>query len=133
MNKIFKKLLNMIFKKPSTITINGIQYSGKSVELTQNGDKMVIKVDGQEFNDELLKEIKISIDSDSDIGKIESYTDLSVDCKNIYGDVSTMSGEVKCSGNIDGDVSTMSGDVDAHYIRGDVSTMSGDIKKSNKE
>lgn len=133
MKKIFKKLLNMIFKKPSTITINGIEYSGKSVELTQNGNKMVVKVDGQEFNDDLPKEVKISIDSDSDIGKIESYSELSIECNNIYGDVNTMSGDVKCSGNINGDVSTMSGDVDAHYIRGDVSTMSGDIKKSNKE
>lgn len=129
MKKVLTKLLNLFFKSKSTIKINGIQYSGKSIQLIQDGDKLTVVVDGQELSSELSKEIKITIDSSSDIDKIESYSDLSVNCNNIGGDVHTMSGDVRCSGNINGSVKTMSGDVEAHFIAGKVETMSGDINK----
>lgn len=132
MKNIFRRILNLIFKNVSTVSVNGIQYSGKSVQLTNKGDTLVVTVDGVEYRGDLMKEIKISIDSNSDIDKIEAHADLSVRCNNIHGDVSTMSGDVICLEEIHGDVSTMSGDVNSKIIRGDVSTMSGDIK-TNKE
>ncbi len=119
----------------ATITINGLNYNGKSVSIS-NG---VISIDGRKLsiND---KTINISVVGDIQQLQVDSCQKVDVSgnvknletvsgnvrCGNVAGDVETTSGDIKC-GDVGGNIETVSGDVEASTINGKVSTLSGDI------
>lgn len=109
----------------STITINGKTISGSFKNVKIRGNK--ITADGVDITPE-DKHINISI-----TGKVEA---LSVDvCDSIRingdtGSVKTMSGDLDIRGNVSGDISTMSGDIKCGNVGGSVKTTSGDIRKN---
>lgn len=109
------------FKSSGTVTINGVDYVGGSVVIS-NGD---VTIDGKIVSDITnTKIINITIEgSTGDIDLKSGTVIVKGDC----GDISTQSGDVDISNDCKGDVSTMSGDVEAYSILGKVKTMSGDI------
>lgn len=105
----------------STISVNGVTYSGgRSVTIT-NGR---VVVDGKDLTPD-AKDIRIEVS-----GNVENITAdacNSITVNGSVGEVSTQSGDVKC-GDVVGSVSVMSGDVRCGSVGGSVKTMSGDIK-----
>ena len=105
----------------SSITINGMNFSGNNITIT-NG-KVIIDGKSQTFES---KEINISIS-----GNIEKLEVDSCEKVSVIGNVETLktiSGDVEISGIVNGSVQTVSGDVKCGKISGDVKTVSGDIK-----
>lgn len=106
----------------SSITINGIKYSGNSI-VVSNG-KVII--DGKNETPKDSKEININVNGNIDELKVDVCETIK-----ITGDVNnvkTQSGDVDVKGNVNGNIQTMSGDVKSKNVGGSISTMSGDIK-----
>ena len=106
----------------SSVTINGVTYSGRNVVIT-NGKVMIDGVNNTP-ND---KVINITVTGD--------INELSVDaCElvaivgNIGGSVKTVSGDISIDGNVTGDIKTVSGDVKSNDVGGKITTVSGDVK-----
>lgn len=99
--------LNFFKNSKSTVTINDVVYSGRSV--TINGDKVV--VDGVVQQQSLVGPITVTVNGD---------------CES----VSTLSGDIKVTGNV-GSVTATSGDIDIEgSVEGSLKSVSGDIKVS---
>ena len=105
MNKLFEASMKM--NSSSTVTINGVTYSGNSVSII-NGK---IVVDG-EMKDQQLSNMIVNVVVNGDANE-----------------VSTVSGDISVNGNVNS-VSSVSGDVNVRGgVNGSVSTVSGDINK----
>lgn len=102
--KIWNKLMRIISGGNSTVTINGVTYTGSNVSIV-NGK---VVVDGNNQEQALIGPISVVVNGD-------------------VAEVETMSGDVTIHGNVSGDVTTMSGNVVAKAIAGSVETMSGNI------
>ena len=106
-------------KPNTTVSINGTEFRGKSIEIV--GGKVI--VDGLPRGINLGYDIRIEVNGDVDhidtgIGNIH--------CKNVGGNIKTSTGDVYAT-NVTGNITTGSGDVHCDVISGDVKTGSGDI------
>jgi hypothetical protein len=119
----------------STITINGVSYTGSSISIS-NG---VVSINGKNVtpHDKIIDitvtgnidDLRVDSCQKIDVtGNVKNVDTVSGDvrCGNVSGNVETTSGDIKC-GNVGGDVETVSGDVEANEIKGKVSTLSGDV------
>ena len=106
----------------STIVINGLAYSGKTVEV-RNGR---VLVDGKEAPAGEGKDIHIEVTGDIKNLRVDACAEVSVSGN--CGEISVQSGDVKC-GDVSGSVSTQSGDIRCGRVAGNVRTMAGDIMK----
>lgn len=106
----------------TTITINGISYSGNNIVVTSGK----VKVNGKDVTPENAKEITISVTGNIKQLKVDACNKVSVDGH--VDSIETMSGDVDVIGSIFGSISTMSGDIECSNVGGSVSTMSGNIK-----
>ncbi len=110
--------MNFNMKGNGTITINGRQFTGRNVSIS-NGK---ITVDGATQEGELAGDINVVVHGDID--KLENSCGT-VTANNV-GSINTQSGDVEC-GNVSGSVKTMSGDIECGNVGGNIDTMSGDI------
>ena len=104
-----------------SININGRNYSGRSVIITNNR----VIIDGKDVTEE-SKIITVTI-----LGDIESFSaDVCESVKIIgnVGSVKTVSGDVEIGGSVNGNVKSVSGDIECGAISGSVETVSGNIK-----
>lgn len=111
-----------IVTKGSSVSINGVPYSGHNVSIY--GDKIVI--DGKEVDSITSKTITVTVNGDCESVETASG-DISVE-GSVHGGVETVSGDIKC-GDIMGQASTVSGDISCRVLNGNASTLSGDICK----
>ncbi|WP_441280639.1 hypothetical protein [Tardiphaga sp. 862_B3_N1_1] len=104
----------------SRITINGVEYSGRNVTIT-NGR---VTVDGKEQEPALQRgPITIAV-----AGNVETLDLVSgkVEISGNAGTVSSASGDIQC-GNVAGNAETLSGDIHCHAIGNNATSMSGNI------
>lgn len=99
------KLFSTTLKMPGHININGNDYVGNNIEIS--GKRIIIDGD-------VVQELS---------GNVSLNITITGNCES----VKTMSGDVVVKGIVHGDISTMSGDVRCGPIGGNVKTMSGDI------
>lgn len=116
------KFTNIFAKKKSKIVINGVEYSGKNIQIN---DTHVI-VDGQIITSSITPNISIKIYGDTDSVRTTSGD---VEVTGVTGSVETVSGDITC-GAVLGSVTSTSGDIHCKDIGGNVRTVSGDINKS---
>lgn len=113
--------MKSVFRKSSTITINGKVYSGSSVSIS-NGD---IYIDGNnQLN--ISSEPVVNIEIHGDVEELETQSG-DVRCRNI-GELVTTSGDVSCS-DVAGSIRTVSGDVNCANVGGNIKTVSGDVSR----
>lgn len=113
---------NIFAKKKSKIIINGVEYSGKNVQVTDTH----VTIDGQIIASSITPKISIKIYGDADSVRTTSGE---IKVESVAGQVETVSGDVTC-GAVLGDVTSTSGDIRCKDIGGNVRTVSGDIHKS---
>jgi hypothetical protein len=120
----------------ATITVNNMEYSGRTVQIS-NG-KVII--DGKDVTQQASL-LSISVVGDIDrlevdacrsmvvTGNVKKLSTASGDVSvgGTTGSVETASGDVECR-DVTGNVKTMSGDVECWNVGGDIETMSGDVK-----
>jgi hypothetical protein len=105
----------------STITINGVEYTGNNIVIN-NGN---VTIDGK-HQSQFINQPTIIIQVFGDVGSIQSSSgDVSVR-GTVSGGITTASGDIEC-GDVTGSVKTVSGDILCGEISGNVSTVSGDI------
>jgi DUF4097 and DUF4098 domain-containing protein YvlB len=118
------------------ISINGKQYSGKSVVIR---DGRVI-IDGKESlsNDKVINihiegnVEKIDVDAcehiivDGNVGEITT-TSGDIQAKQVSGSIKTTSGDVTIEGPCGGSINTVSGDIKTESVAGNIKTVSGDV------
>lgn len=109
----------------SSVTINGVSYSGSNI--TINGSGTVV-VDGVEQTTIESKNISVYVNSET-CGDITTTSgDVKIDSGCVVGNIKTVSGDVTCHSTVDGSINTVSGDVTTFgNIQGSVKTVSGDI------
>nr|WP_280971462.1 hypothetical protein [Cupriavidus gilardii]WDE72699.1 hypothetical protein [Cupriavidus gilardii] len=109
----------------TVIKINGEVHVGKSLRIKEGR----VSIDGQVV--ELGEVPAINIEVTGDVSEIRADTCDSITVRGSAGDISTMSGDVKCD-DVSGSVKTMSGDVHCGNVAGNVSTMSGSVYTSER-
>lgn len=114
----------------NSITINGQVIegdlvAGRSLNITSDGDKVIIN--GQTVLTTKEKNITVVINGDVR-GNVETKSGNVNVYGNVLNNIQTMSGDVHIDQGAGGDVKTMSGDVTAGTISGKTSTMSGNIR-----
>ena len=117
--------MNQIINNMGTISINGVNYSGNNIVIS-NG-KVVIN--GKDVTPD-SKEINIKVEGNIDKSVVDSCNKVEV--TGDISDIKTQSGDINISGNVNGSVSTMSGDIDCGNVGGSIKTMSGDIKHRSR-
>lgn len=105
----------------STITINGVTYSGGN-SIVAVGNKVMI--DGKDVTPD-SKIINITVEGN--VGEVSADYCQKIIVKGTVTNVQTASGDVKCN-DVTGSVTTMSGEVEAANVGGSITTMSGDVK-----
>lgn len=105
----------------STITINGVTYSGEN-SIVAVGNKVMI--DGKDVTPD-SKVINITVDGN--INSVSAQYCQKIVVNGTANTVSSQSGDIECK-DVTGSVETMSGDIDAGNVGGDITTMSGDVK-----
>lgn len=125
----FKKIVDVLFKKGSRgkVVINGQRFTGDHLIITGHNGNIQVSTDGGSYVEvsQGFGDISINVEGDVEVLKTTSGD---VQAQSV-GQVSTTSGDVKCSGDIQGNVSTTSGNVGAKEISGQVSTVSGNINR----
>lgn len=110
-----------IFNQPSTVSINGSNYTGHSISIV---DGKVI-VDGAEQGAISGLQVVVNIVGDPrEVSTVSGNINVQGDC----GWVRTTSGDIRCH-DVEGNVETVSGDVECMNVSGSVRTVSGDIEK----
>jgi hypothetical protein len=104
------------------IIINGKEFQGSRLNITNNNQSIRIDGDNIFIGDERV--INISV-----VGDVEEIEAGSADVKitGSVGKARTGSGDIVVNGNVLGDLTTGSGDVSCGNIGGSVRTGSGDI------
>jgi DUF4097 and DUF4098 domain-containing protein YvlB len=106
-------------------TMTGINISVNGKEYKPGEDD--IKIGDIKIHIENSKDVHIDVHGDIKSGGIETVSGC-ITAKNVSGNVSTLSGDIKISEGVTGNIKTMSGDVDvAGEIKGSINSMSGDI------
>lgn len=143
---ILKTVTNKIFEMFSddntTTTINGKQYSGRNITITND----LIIIDGVIQTDNIVNVKKIDIVVEGSVKSLHTTsgtvrisgnaTDVSTTSGDVFcsesvlGDIKTTSGDVDIQGNVSGKVETVSGDVKCQTIGGNVKTVSGDVSNT---
>jgi hypothetical protein len=117
----------MVFGAPRTLTVNGRQYTGRSV--TQKGGR--IFVDDRDVTDEVeaptnAREITIVVQGD--VEKLEAYGDQRITIDGDVGSIETTSGSIDIKGIVTGNVASMSGPIVCGKVSGSVKSVSGPIQ-----
>ena len=113
--------MNFNMRSKSSIVIDGREFSGKSVSIS-NGK---VTIDGVKQDGDLVGDINITVNGDVEFLENECGT---VSAQSVTT-IKTMSGNVKC-GEVKGSIKTMSGDVTCSDVSGNISTISGDIDRA---
>ena len=88
----------------STVTINGVTYSGDNVSIV--GGRII--VEGKEQSQQIVNHL-INVQVNGDVHEVNSVSgDISINGS--VGSVSSVSGDVNVRGGVTGSVSTVSGD-----------------------
>ena len=125
----------------SSITINGKNYGGKSI-IISNGKVIIIGVDVTPDS----KTININVVGDIDKleamdvvnkleikGNVNELSNTSGDIEitgNVNGNIESTSGDIEIDGDVSGSIDTTSGDVRCKNVGGSVKTISGDIRNT---
>lgn len=105
----------------SSVTINGVNYSGSNISI--NGTS--IKIDGKEVSKKDVLQISIVVHGNIDNLNVDTCDILTV--KGQVNNLETISGDVECY-DVNGNIRTVSGDVKCKAVTGNITTVSGDIK-----
>lgn len=115
------KILKLLFKEKSVITINGVNYSGRNVQMDGTGNLII---DGNHVTQIESKNVVVTV-----IGNVEELSTTNGDVSVVGAvDVSSTNGDINISGSVTGNVSTTNGNVQAKEIHGKVKTVNGNIK-----
>jgi len=112
----------------NTININGsmiIGSSGKNITIA-NGR---VIIDGKDVTPD-SKGINITVHGNIDQLQVDACSKITV--SGDAGSIKSQSGDIDIAGNVFGSVSTMSGDISCGDVGLRANTMSGDINRSNK-
>lgn len=106
----------------SSITINGVSYTGNNISINGNS----IRIDGKDVAKKDVLQVSIVVHGNVDNLHIDSCKEIVV--KGQVNNLESVSGDVTCY-NVNGNVRTISGDVSCRSIAGNVMTTSGDIRE----
>lgn len=115
------KLFSGKTTKETKVTIDGRDFVGRSITITDDGK---VVVDGKVVEGTLVGPVSVTIHGD--VERVESVSGQ-VSIEGSAGNVQTTSGDVEVNHSVLGSVKTVSGDVKANTIGGSVNTVSGDV------
>ena len=107
-NKI-SELFGTVFKTTGTVRINGKTYTGNSIIVESDG---TVTVDGKTSRLEIIGNITVTVEGECD--KVCAASG-DIEVRGNVGSVSAVSGDVIVHGDVYGSVSTVSGDVTTSY------------------
>lgn len=108
------------------VTINGVEYTGDSISLSNAGDTLTVhNVTGnQTICTNKMPKLDIVVNGNVDHLEM-AQGDLT--CQQVNGDAKTSQGDINC-GDVTGNVKSSQGNIKANNVGGSVKTSMGNIK-----